>query len=312
MAYNAALKEFDNCILCPRECRVNRNAGQLGYCGCDAGYNIASVCIHKGEEPPINGKNGICNIFFTGCNLRCSFCQNYQISRRKNALPKNQNLHDILQQIIACLDSGIGAVGFVSPTHHVPHVREIISELHKRHYHPVTVYNTNAFDKVSALKELEGLIDVYLPDFKYLDAAVAESYSDAAGYPDIAKEAIKEMYRQKGSSVILNENGQAMTGLIIRHLVLPGQSDDSVKIMHWIAEELSPSVHVSLMSQYYPTACVSGHPVLGRKITEEEYTRVLKAMDDLGFYRGWIQEYESSVTYRPNFDRSNPFEGMSP
>lgn len=308
MANTAVLKEFDNCVLCPRECRANRNAGQLGYCGCDASYNIASVCIHKGEEPPVNGKNGICNLFFTGCNLRCSFCQNYQISRRKSANQKEQNLQDIMQEIISCLDSGIEAIGFVSPTHHVPHVKEIIRELHRRNYHPVTVYNTNAYDKVSVLKDLEGLIDVYLPDFKYLDSEVAKSFSDATGYPEIAKEAIKEMYRQKGSSVILNENGQAITGMIVRHLVLPGQSDDSVKIMQWIAEELSSSVHVSLMSQYYPTACVGGHPVLGRKITEEEYTRVLNAMEEFGFYRGWIQEYESSVTYRPDFDRSNPFE----
>src|SRR5512147_1190542 len=132
---NAAFKEFDNCTLCPRECNVNRNAGKIGYCGCNAEYNIASVCIHRGEEPPVNGKMGICNLFFTGCNLRCSYCQNHQISRIKYSNARSHlNLQDIVTEIIAILDSGIEAIGFVSPSHQVPHVKQIIKELHNRHY----------------------------------------------------------------------------------------------------------------------------------------------------------------------------------
>lgn len=303
------MKELGNCKICPRECGIDRYSGKKGYCGCDAGFNVASVCLHRGEEPAVNGLIGICNVFFAGCNLRCSFCQNIQISRRKNFSNQLRNdLSAITDEIINYLDKGVEAVGFVSPSHQVPHVKALINALHERNYFPVTVYNTNAYDKAEILKDLEGIIDVYLPDFKYMDHGISARFSDAVNYPETACSAIREMYRQKGSTVVLNENGQAVTGLIIRHLVMPGQTSDSIKIMEWIAQELSPSVHVSLMSQYYPTSAVTGHPVLGRKITPEEYNEVKKAMEDLGFYRGWVQEYESPAHYQPDFDRDNPFE----
>lgn len=300
-------KEFDYCELCPRICRVNRNLGRKGYCGYDSGYHIASVFVHKGEEPPIKGLNGICNIFFRGCNMRCSYCQNYQISR-KNAGSKPVSRDWLIGEIISCLEHGVEAVGFVSPTHFVPHVKEIIALIGQNGYKPVYVYNTNAYDRVEVLKELEGLIDVYLPDFKYMSNSSALKYSDAEDYPEIAKKAIREMYRQKGSTLIVNENGQAISGMIIRHLVLPGHSSDSVKILEWIASELSPSVAISLMSQYYPTVCVAGDPTLGRYITKEEYDEVLSAMERLCFYKGWIQDFESSDGYRPDFNRTRPFE----
>lgn len=298
--------ELENCAICPRECHINRIAGHTGYCGYDAGYHIASIVIHGGEEPPINGSHGICNVFFKGCNLRCSYCQNYQISR-----PKGDNdpmsLEVVIDRITECLDHGIEAVGFVNPSHFTPHVRRIIDELHKRDYFPITVYNTNAYDHVRTLEALEGIIDVYLPDFKYMDSIPSLKFSGAGNYPSVAAAAIKEMYRQKGSTVVLNENGQAITGLIIRHLVLPGHCYDSVKILEWIASELSPSIHLSLMSQYYPTACVADDPVLGRHVTHAEYRKVLYAMERLGFYRGWIQDYDSHSNYRPDFDRMKPF-----
>jgi len=211
-------------------------------------------------------------------------------------------------RIIDILDSGVEAIGFVSPTHFTPHVKAIIYSLNAAGYTPVTIYNTNAFDKVEILSSMEGLIDVYLPDFKYLDPEIAVHFSDAESYPQYAKAALREMFRQKGSTVVLNNNGQAVMGMIIRHLVLPGQSGDSIRILEWIASELSPSVNISLMSQYYPTMCVAGHPVLDRKITIREYREVLDAMDNLGFYRGWIQEFESTGIYRPDFNRANPFE----
>jgi putative pyruvate formate lyase activating enzyme len=290
---------------------VNRNVGQTGYCGSGAGYHICSICIHRGEEPPIIGAKGICNIFFTGCNMQCLYCQNYQISREKNRLNNlNYTLDQVTDQVIRILNEGIEAVGFVSPTHFSSHVKTIIKRLHKSGYAPVMVYNTNAYDKVEIIKSLEGLIDVYLPDFKYLDSHIARKYSDAIDYPEYATKAIKEMYHQKGSTVVQNDNGQAVTGLIIRHLVLPGQSKDSIRILKWIAEELSPSVSISLMSQYYPTACVVNHPELGRKIKAEEYQKVMGEMENLGFHKGWIQDYESSVTYKPDFDKDHPFEKM--
>jgi putative pyruvate formate lyase activating enzyme len=183
----------------------------------------------------------------------------------------------------------------------------IIEELHSRGFFPVTVYNSNGYDTVDSLRSLEGLIDLYLPDFKFADATLADKLSDARDYPEVAKKAIAEMYRQKGTSVIISDTGQAVNGLIIRHLVLPGQTDDSIKILKWISEELSPSLYLSLMSQYYPTSCMINHPQLNRRLTEDEYALVETAMEELGFHKGWIQEMSSAQNYKPDFMREDPF-----
>ena len=304
-----AMKELDRCMICPRFCGVNRNMGKPGYCRTDAGYHISTICLHRGEEPVISGANGICNIFFSHCNLQCVYCQNFQISRNKGLVEERiMTLEEVVKNVITCLNQGAEAVGFVTPSHFVPHIREIIKELHSRGFYPVTVYNSNGYDTVESLRSLEGLIDVYLPDLKYASDSLSKNLSDASDYPEVAKKAISEMYRQKGSSVIVSDDGQAVNGLIIRHLVLPGQTNDSKAILKWIAEELSPSLHISLMSQYYPTSCMINLPQLNRRITEEEYTRVEKAMEELGFYNGWIQELTSAHVYKPDFLRENPFE----
>jgi putative pyruvate formate lyase activating enzyme len=288
---------------------VDRNSGQLGYCGSDAAYNISSICIHRGEEPPISGPRGICNVFFSRCNLQCLFCQNYQISRRRGLIDQTAvTLAEVTDAIIAILDQGIESVGFVSPTHFTPHVKAIIGRLKRLGRQPVTVYNTNGYDKVEVLQSLEGMIDVYLPDFKYLDPSTARDYSDAPDYPDVIRKSILEMFRQKGSTVVLNQDGLAVTGMIIRHLVLPGHAEESIRILEWIASELSTSVRISLMSQYYPTICVAGHDVLGRKVKAGEYRRVVDAMEELGFCNGWIQQQESAGFYNPDFSMEHPFE----
>ena len=303
------MKELDHCLICPRNCGINRNAGFLGYCGSDAAYHIASICIHRGEEPTISGPLGICNVFFSRCNMHCIFCQNYQISRHEGFVEsKTYTLEEITSIIAGILDQGIDAVGFVTPSHFSPHVTSIISSLKARGYQPITVYNTSGYDKPRIIKSLEGLIDVFLPDFKYLDPRLAKEFSDTEDYPAVIRQSILEMYRQKGPTVVLNDRGQAVSGLIIRHLVLPGQVEDSIEVLRWIASELSPSVSISLMSQYYPTACMAGHPVLGRKITAGEYDRVLEAMEELGFTNGWIQHPESADTYAPDFGAEHPFE----
>jgi putative pyruvate formate lyase activating enzyme len=303
------MKELDHCMICPRYCGVNRNRGKLGYCRADAGYHISSICLHRGEEPVISGANGICNIFFSHCNLQCVYCQNFQISRNKGPVEDRiMSPDEVVNNVIACLNQGAEAIGFVTPSHFVPHVRAIIEKLHSRGLHPVTVYNSNGYDTIESLQSLEGLIDVYLPDFKYANSSFSKSFSDASDYPGVAGKAIAEMYRQKGSSVVVNDNGQAVNGLIIRHLVLPGQTDDSIAVLKWISEELSSSLHISLMSQYYPTSCMFNHPQLNRRITEEEYASVEKAMEELGFYNGWIQEMSSAPTYKPDFLKDNPFE----
>ncbi|MBN2480183.1 MAG: radical SAM protein [Bacteroidales bacterium] len=303
------MMEYEECMLCPRNCRVNRNAGELGYCMSDAELQISSICIHRGEEPAISGNKGICNVFFPRCTMQCIFCQNHQISRNSsNIITKQYTLESAVEEIIKYLDQGIEAVGFVTPTHFSPHIKAVIRTLHDRNYFPVVVYNTNGYENVNVLQQLEGLVDVYLPDFKYLDRRLALEYSDAADYPDVVVKAVLEMYRQKGNKVILNERGQAVSGLIIRHLVLPGNITDSRDILKWIAANLTDSVFISLMAQYYPTIHVSDHPVLGRFLTVAEYLETVNQLEDLGFYNGWIQELESRQNYRPDFEMSHPFE----
>ena len=307
-AYLGPLEELKNCTICPRNCHVNRNSPNLGYCRSDAEFNISSICIHKGEEPAVNGKKGICNIFFMHCNLQCMYCQNYQISDNRISPDTILTLEEVISQVTAILDQGIDRVGFVSPSHYIPHVKVIIAVLRSLGYNPVFVFNTNSYDKPEAIRSMEGLIDIYLPDLKYLEPELARNYSDAPDYPEIAKASIKEMFRQKGSALHFNDEGAAMSGIIIRHLVLPGHRDNTFKILQFIAEDLSPRLHVSLMSQYYPTPQVSCHPKLHKPISAEEYASAVEEMDRLGLHNGWVQELGSSAHYNPDFEKDHPFE----
>jgi putative pyruvate formate lyase activating enzyme len=300
---------LENCTLCPRECHVNRFRGGTGYCGIDAGMNIASICIHNGEEPPVSGTNGICNIFFSGCNLHCIYCQNHEISQSGSGIRiAKMELNKILDQIEEILSKGITSVGFVSPSHVVPQVKEIINGMNSRGLKPITVYNTNSYENIETLRSLYGLIDVYLPDYKYVSPEIASEFSDASDYPQVALKAIKEMYYQKGSTLMIDEDGRANNGLLIRHLVLPGYVEESKNVLKSIAEELSPGVHLSLMSQYHPTYLVKNHHVLNRSLYKEEYEAVVETMEDLGFRNGWVQDLDSYQNYRPDFSKENPFE----
>jgi putative pyruvate formate lyase activating enzyme len=300
---------LSHCTLCPRECGVNRFEGGTGYCQADAGMNIASICIHKGEEPPISGPSGICNIFFTGCNLRCIYCQNYYISRPGGRCIGNfTTLDATLSAIDKILSDNVKAVGFVSPSHVVPQVKAIIRGLNSKRFRPVTVYNTNSYDKVEVIDNLDGMIDVWLPDYKYVTPALAKEFSDAADYPELALKALKRMYYQKGSTLRADKENRAENGMLIRHLVLPGHSDESKKVLKSIASELSPGVHLSLMSQYHPTPYVSNHSDLKRILYQSEYETVVETMEDLGFRNGWVQDPESYRNYKPDFRKENPFE----
>jgi len=299
---------LENCRLCPRNCQVNRLEGELGYCRAGSGFDIASISVHLGEEPAISGKNGICNVFFAHCNLQCVYCQNHQISRRDCKLSGHKPaLHEIVNTIKRILNGGVESLGFVSPTHMIPQMKAIIRALHKEDYFPYIVYNTSAYDSVEILKTLEEWVDIYLPDFKYTDPDLAKRYSDAGNYPEMAGRAIKEMYRQKGSTLRLNENGVAEWGLIVRQLVLPGAVENSKKVLRYLAGEISERITVSLMSQYYPVPQVSKIQALNRKLTRDEYDEVVKEMDGLGFTKGWVQDHESADFYRPDFDSENPF-----
>jgi putative pyruvate formate lyase activating enzyme len=304
-----ARKLLSHCTLCPRECRVNRFRGGSGYCGSDAGMNIASICIHRGEEPSISGPAGICNIFFSGCNLHCIYCQNHEISRPQTGIAGGiKVLEETLDIIGKILSRDVRAVGFVSPSHVVPQVRAIIKGLNERGFKPTTVYNTNSYDKPEVIESLDGLIDVWLPDYKYVTPEVAAKYSDAADYPEVALRALKKMYWLKGSVLHTDKEGRAESGILIRHLVLPGHAEESKKVLKSIAEELSTGVHLSIMSQYHPTPFVSNHPDLKRTLYKSEYDTVVETMEDLGFRNGWVQDMDSYKNYRPDFRREHPFE----
>ena len=300
---------FEECTICPRECGVDRLNGVRGYCATDAGYNIETICVHRGEEPVISGTKGICNVFFRGCNLRCVFCQNHEISRSGSDLTGNFNsLSLIIDKIEEILSTGVKSVGFVSPSHVIPQVKSIIGGLHARNLYPIIVYNTNSYDKAETLRSLDGLIDVYLPDLKYVSGSLASAYSDAEDYPEVAIKAVKEMYFQKGSSLRTDDNGTAENGLLIRHLVLPGHAEESKLVLRKIAEEISTGVNISLMSQYNPIPMVMNHPVLGRLLYKYEYESVIEEMEVLGFRNGWTQDLTSNLNYMPDFSRENPFE----
>jgi putative pyruvate formate lyase activating enzyme len=300
---------LSDCSLCPRECRVDRFKGGGGYCGSDAGMNIASICLHHGEEPSISGPEGICNIFFSGCNLRCIYCQNHEISRPDSVQGKNSpDYKETLDIIEGFLLQGVKAVGFVSPSHVVPQVKAIIRGLNKRGLHPVTVYNTNSYDKVETLRSLEGLINIYLPDYKYVTPSLSKEYSESSDYPEIALKAIKEMYYQKGSVLSTDDEGRAVNGILLRHLVLPGHAEESRKVLRKLSEEVSSGISLSLMSQYHPTPNVSDYPDLSRNLYREEYYSVVEKMEELGFRNGWIQDMESCNSYKPDFSKKHPFE----
>ncbi len=296
-----------SCSICPRNCNINRLNGEIGVCGSDAGFNISSITIHHGEEPAINGKNGICNVFFSRCNLSCIYCQNYQISCNRGEVNEHEmQLIEVVDSIVEKLNQGCHAVGFVSPSHFIPHVKAIIESLRLLGHNPVFVYNTNGYDKVEEIRALEDYIDIYLPDYKYADNKLAARFSKVADYQQVAIAAIKEMYRQKGSTLVMDKSGFAEKGLIIRHLVLPGDIGNSLKVLHDIAG-ISTSIAISLMAQYWPSPGVSGHPSLDRILSIDEYEIVKAELESLGFYKGWVQEMESSNNYKPDFESDKPF-----
>ena len=302
-------RQLQTCTLCPHACGVDRGSGH-GFCGTGTGFEIASVTVHHGEEPVISGTDGICNIFFAGCNLHCIYCQNHQISGAQGRkFSPALSLSELIGRITAVLDQGIENIGLVSPSHMAPQARTIIEELHRLGYFPIVVYNTNAYEKVEVLRLLEGLVDVYLPDFKYMDAGLAARWSRAADYPEVACAAIKEMYRQKGNRLLVTDSGKISSGLIVRHLVLPEAVANSIGVFRFLASELSCRLAVSLMAQYHPTSNTMSLPPLHRKITAAEYQQVVREVERLGFENGWFQDYDSAEVYIPDFTLPEPFSG---
>ena len=222
-----------------------------------------------------------------------------------NSFP--DDLEIILDRIESLISHGIKGIGFVSPSHVVPRVASIIRGVRSRGLQLVIVYNTNSYEKIETLKSLDGLIDVYLPDYKYVTPSLSLEYSGAQDYPSVALKAVREMYYQKGSVLLTDDEGVAEKGILLRHLVLPGHADESKKVLQTISE-ISTGIHISLMSQYHPTANVKEHPVIGRSLYRKEYEEVAEEMERLGFRNGFIQDLESYQSYRPDFSKEHPFE----
>ena len=291
------------CSLCPRQCASDR-VESLGFCRATTTPEAATICVHRGEEPAICGEKGICNVFFSHCNLQCIYCQNHEISTHAQP-PRFVGVEAIAQQIATLLPLTENIVGFVTPTHYAAHIPPIVERLHALGLYPTVVYNTGGYDSVETLRALAPYIDIYLPDYKYSDPGLARRYSHAADYPQVALAALREMYYQKGSPLPTDEGGLASSGIIVRHLVLPGQIQNSLAALEDIAG-ISTNLHISLMAQYYPPR--PGLPdQLGRTLTEEEYRQVADHLHSLGFHNGWVQQLDSQASYRPDFSRQQAF-----
>ncbi|MGI8884060.1 MAG: radical SAM protein, partial [Pyrinomonadaceae bacterium] len=277
---------------------------------------VSSYTAHFGEEPVLSGTNGAGNIFFGNCNLRCVYCQNYQISQTWKMQKKNEITHERLAEMMLELQAkGCHNIGFVSPTHFAPQlVRAILIAAEKGLRLPI-VYNTNAYDSVEVLKLLDGIVDIYLPDLKYAENDVGFTFSKVRDYTTHARAAIKEMFRQTSDNLSYDENGLLQKGLVIRLLVLPNDLAGIAENLKWIKEELSPKTAISLMAQYYATnkaASDERYILLSRRISEREWFSAIEILEDLEMEQGFMQEYESaSHYYRPDFtDAKKPFKDI--
>lgn len=284
-----AYEILSHCTLCPRDCGVNRLAGEKGYCQAGADPVVASWNAHPWEEPPISGTNGSGTIFFTYCTGRCMFCQNYPISQL--GIGQQVTVQRLAEMMLELQARGCHNINLVTPTHFVPQILAALAIAAEGGLHLPLVYNSSGYEAVETLRLLDGIVDIYLPDAKYADNEIARRLSGFRGYVEANRTALKEMFRQVGPELLLDENGMALRGMIIRHMVLPEGLAGTRQVLAWIACELSPSVHISLMSQYFPAHKAVGDPVLGRRITDEEYLEALAAFDELGLERGWRQEY---------------------
>lgn len=287
---------YTHCTLCPRRCGVDRTRGQLGFCKMPGQVHAARAGVHYWEEPVISGSFGSGAVFFSGCTLKCAFCQNYDISQENFGKPMTSaELRAAFERLI---DEGVQNINLVTPTHFLP---DILPALEPKLPVPV-VYNCGGYESVETLRQLEGKIDVYLPDFKYSDNALAKKLSSAPDYFETASAAILEMYRQVGKPVL--EDDEMKRGVLLRHLVLPGYVDNSLGVLDWVAEHFrSGDILFSLMSQYVPMGRAAEMPPFDRRITELEYDSVLSYMMLLGIEDGYTQDFSSAERgYTPSFD----------
>ncbi|MBC7796740.1 MAG: radical SAM protein [Pyrinomonadaceae bacterium] len=309
-------KLLENCTVCPKDCGNNRLRDEIAACYSGKLPIVSSHTAHFGEEPALSGKNGAGNIFFGNCNLRCAYCQNYQISQTWREQKRNEITHERLAEMMLELQSkGCHNIGFVSPTHFAPQMARAILIAAQNGLTLPIVYNTNAYDSVEVLQLLDNIVDIYLPDLKYADNAIGLEFSKIRDYATFARNAIKEMHRQTGDELVYDDDGMLQRGLVIRLLVLPNDLAEIEESLRWIKSDLSPKVAISLMAQYYATnkaATDERYILLSRKITEREWLSAVTILEELEFENGWTQEFNgASHYYRPNFDDAEtPFKDI--
>src|SRR6478672_2725412 len=313
----AALEALlERCTVCPRDCFNNRLANEIAACYSVRLPIVSSYTAHFGEEPALVGKHGAGNIFFGNCNLRCVYCQNYQISQTHKEQLKNEITHERLAEMMLELQTrGCHNINFVSPTHFAPQMARAILIAARQGLQVPIVYNTNAYDAVPVLRLLDRVVDIYLPDLKYADDESGYLYSKVSGYKEFSRLALKEMFRQTGDELVFSDDGLLKRGLVIRLLVLPNDIGGIKESIEWIRDELSPRVAISLMAQYYPThqaATNNRYVLLSRRVSETEWLKATAALDELGMTEGWVQEFDgASYYYRPDFDDpSRPFRDI--
>lgn len=285
------------CECCPRQCKVNRE-NSFGYCKAPANYRIGRIAPHEWEEPIISGEKGSGAIFFAGCNMGCVFCQNMKLSR--GLVGQNYSSGELVAEMLKLQDMGCHNINLVTPSHYVPWLCETLKEAKDAGLAIPIVYNTSAYDKVETLKMLDGLVDIYLPDFKYFEEQYALRYSNAKNYKEVADAAIAEMVRQTGKIVM--EDGLLKRGVVVRHLVMPGLSEDSKKILKHLFGKYENQIFYSIMNQFTPYGEVEKYPEINRTVTQEEYDEVVDFAISLGVENGFIQEGETqSESFIPEF-----------
>lgn len=288
---------YENCVICPRKCGINRKE-KTGYCGQSDKLLVARASLHMWEEPCISGENGSGTVFFSGCNLRCVYCQNREIAKEHTGVEITVN--HLAEIFLVLQEKGANNINLVTPTHYVPHIIEALKKA-KGLKIPV-LYNSSGYESVETLKMLEGYIDIYMPDFKYMDTDIAKKYSNAEDYPQIAKLAIAEMVRQTGECVF-DENGIMQRGVLVRNLVLPSYLENSKKIIECLYKTYGNKIYMSIMNQYTPMPYVKKYPEINRKVTDEEYDEVLDFAVSVGVENAFVQEGGTvSESFIPQFN----------
>lgn len=294
------MNKYENCLLCPRKCGINRRTGQTGVCGVSSEIKVARAALHYWEEPCISGKRGSGAVFFSGCSLHCVFCQNREISDGKEGkVISKERLSDIFMELA---DKGANNINLVTPGQYIPDIVWAVNDAKSRGMKLPIIYNTSGYENVTELKLLEGIVDVYLPDFKYMDSTLSAMYSRAKDYPSVAKQALSEMVRQQPDVVIDDATGLIQKGVIVRQLLLPGHVNDAKAVLKYLYDTYHDHVYISMMSQFTPIA-LKDYPEINRTVTKREYERLVNYALEIGITNAFIQEGDvAKDSFIPAFD----------